>query len=126
MRARGSSRTGALLPPLGQLTTGDPARLQRHLTAAAGTAAGVEVRNVKDSIYTIELVSFNELTRFCVSVVLYLFYSVYAFLELIEKPVFSHLNDTLLADVPVLAELQVICLNVYVEFCASILFFFLH
>lgn len=48
------------------------------------------------------------------SVVVYLFYRVYAVLKLIEKPIFSHLNDTLLADVSVLAELQVICLNVYV------------
>lgn len=91
MKARGSSRTRALLPPLGQLTTGDPTHLQRHLTATARTTTGVKVRNVKDSIYTLELISFNvivELTRFYVFVVLYLLYSVCAALKLIEKPIF--------------------------------------
>lgn len=85
------------LPPPSQLTTGDPSRLQRHLAAAAGTTAGVNVRNVKDLIYATGLISFNvvvELTRFYVFDVSYLFYRVCAVLKLIEKPVFSHLNDT--------------------------------
>lgn len=63
-----SSRPSASSP------LGDPTRLQRHLTATARTTTGVKVRNVKDSIYTLELISFNfnvELTRFYVFVVVY-------------------------------------------------------
>lgn len=81
MRARGSSRTGALPPPLGQLTTGDPARLQRHLTATAGTAAGG-----KDSVYTTELISFHFNAFLCICCMIY---SVYAVLKLIEKHIFT-------------------------------------
>lgn len=65
------------------------------------------------------MISFRFNAFLCICCVIY---SVYAVLKLIEKHIFLRLNDILLADVPVLAELQVICLNVYVEFSASMVF----
>lgn len=50
MWAPRSSRTRAVLPPLSQLTTGDPTQLQRHLTAAQRTTT--VVRYTKAYIYT--------------------------------------------------------------------------
>lgn len=80
MWALRSSRTRAVLPPLSQLTTGDPTRLQRRLTAARRTATVVRYTKAYIYLYILELSSLTlilDLTRFHVFVVLYLLYRIY-------------------------------------------------